>query len=58
MHAASIFPPSLLLCLLAAPAPAQPEALFHSRDHSDLRPSPRRRAQPIADVLAAQVGDA
>ncbi|GAB5578874.1 macrophage metalloelastase isoform X2 [Prionailurus iriomotensis] len=54
MLAASILRRSLLLCWLAAPRAAGPEPLFHSRDRSDLEPPPLRRAQPIADVLAAQ----
>ncbi|XP_070289331.1 matrix metalloproteinase-21 [Myotis yumanensis] len=54
MLAASIFRPTLLLCWLAAPRAARPEALFHSRDRSDLAASPLRRAAPIADLLAAQ----
>nr|XP_017818752.2 matrix metalloproteinase-21 isoform X2 [Callithrix jacchus]XP_035125315.2 matrix metalloproteinase-21 isoform X2 [Callithrix jacchus]XP_054099430.1 matrix metalloproteinase-21 isoform X2 [Callithrix jacchus]XP_054099431.1 matrix metalloproteinase-21 isoform X2 [Callithrix jacchus] len=54
MLTASIFRPTLLLCWLAAPGPTQPESLFHSRDHSDLEPSPLRQAQPIADLHAAQ----
>ncbi|KAM5271439.1 matrix metalloproteinase-21 [Ctenodactylus gundi] len=54
MLAASVLSPTLLLCWLAAPRPAQPEALFHSRDRSDLEPSPLRRAKPITDVHAAQ----
>ncbi|XP_004375033.1 matrix metalloproteinase-21 [Trichechus manatus latirostris] len=54
MHAASIFRPTLLFCWLAAPWPAQPETLFHGRDHSDLEPSLLRQAQPIADLRAAQ----
>ncbi|XP_044604865.1 matrix metalloproteinase-21 [Equus asinus] len=54
MRAASIFRPTLLLCWLAAPRPAQPETLFHSRDRSDLEPSQLRRAKPIADLPAAQ----
>ena len=56
MLAASIFRPTLLLCWLAAPWPTQPESLFHSRDRSDLEPSPLRQAKPIADLHAAQVG--
>lgn len=58
MLAASILRRSLLLCWLAAPRAAGPEPLFHSRDRSDLEPPPLRRAQPIADALAAQVGGA
>ncbi|XP_002721290.3 matrix metalloproteinase-21 [Oryctolagus cuniculus] len=54
MLAASVFCPALLLCGLTAPRPARPEMLFHSRDHSDLEPSPLRRAKPIADLHAAQ----
>ncbi|XP_012510802.1 PREDICTED: matrix metalloproteinase-21 [Propithecus coquereli] len=54
MLAASIFRPTLLLCWFAGPRPAQPETLFHSRDHSDLEPSPLRQAKPIADLHAAQ----
>ncbi|KAM7073446.1 matrix metalloproteinase-21 [Molossus nigricans] len=54
MLAASILRPTLLLCWLAAPRPAGPETLFHSRDRSDLAPSPLRRATPIADLRAAQ----
>ncbi|XP_049502565.1 matrix metalloproteinase-21 [Panthera uncia] len=54
MLAASILRRSLLLCWLAAPRAAGPEPLFHSRDRSDLEPPPLRRAQPIADALAAQ----
>ncbi|XP_037661258.1 matrix metalloproteinase-21 [Choloepus didactylus] len=54
MHAASVFRRTLLLCWLAAPRPAQPETLFHSRDHSDLELTPLRRAKPIADLRAAQ----
>uniref|UniRef100_G1QIQ4 Matrix metalloproteinase-21 n=1 Tax=Nomascus leucogenys TaxID=61853 RepID=G1QIQ4_NOMLE len=54
MLAASIFRPTLLLCWLAAPWPTQPESLFHSRDRSDLEPSPLRQAKPIADLHAAQ----
>ncbi|XP_076982492.1 matrix metalloproteinase-21 [Tamandua tetradactyla] len=54
MHAASILRPTLLLCWLAAPRPAQPETLFHSRDHSDLQRPTLRRARPIADLHAAQ----
>ncbi|XP_025253322.1 matrix metalloproteinase-21 [Theropithecus gelada] len=54
MLAASIFRPTLLLCWLAAPWSAQPESLFHSRDRSDLEPSPLRQAKPIADLHAAQ----
>nr|XP_023415585.1 matrix metalloproteinase-21 [Loxodonta africana] len=54
MHAASIFRPTLLLCWLAAPQPAHPEILFHSRDHSDLEPSFLRQAQPIANPRTAQ----
>ncbi|XP_008579190.1 PREDICTED: matrix metalloproteinase-21 [Galeopterus variegatus] len=57
MLAASIFRPTLLLCWLAAPQPAQPEALFHSRDHSDLQLSPLRQAKPITDLHDAQVGE-
>ncbi|XP_049620432.1 matrix metalloproteinase-21 [Suncus etruscus] len=45
---------SLLLCCLAAPLPTHLEMLFHSRDRSDLRPVPQQRAQPIADLPAAQ----
>lgn len=48
---------SLLLCCLAAPLPTHLEMLFHSRDRSDLRPVPQQRAQPIADLPGAQVGD-
>lgn len=58
MLAASVVRRTLLLCWLAAPRPARPEPLFHSRDRSDLEPAPLRRAQPIADLLAAQVGAA
>uniref|UniRef100_A0A2K5TUJ3 Matrix metalloproteinase-21 n=1 Tax=Macaca fascicularis TaxID=9541 RepID=A0A2K5TUJ3_MACFA len=54
MLAASIFRPTLLLCWLAAPWSTQPESLFHSRDRSDLEPSPLRQAKPIADLHAAQ----
>ncbi|KAL4699253.1 hypothetical protein H8959_011910 [Pygathrix nigripes] len=54
MLAASIFRPTLLLCCLAAPWSTQPESLFHSRDRSDLEPSPLRQAKPIADLHAAQ----
>ncbi|XP_004617858.2 matrix metalloproteinase-21 [Sorex araneus] len=54
MHAASLLQPALLLCCLAALLPARPETLFHSRDRSDLRPPPGRRAQPIADLPGAQ----
>ncbi|XP_045710506.1 matrix metalloproteinase-21 [Phyllostomus hastatus] len=50
----SIFRLTLLLCGLAAPRPAQPEALFHSRGRWDLAPSPLRRATPIANLRAAQ----
>uniref|UniRef100_A0A2K5Y288 Matrix metalloproteinase-21 n=1 Tax=Mandrillus leucophaeus TaxID=9568 RepID=A0A2K5Y288_MANLE len=56
MLAASIFRPTLLLCWLTAPWSTQPESLFHSRDRSDLEPSPLRQAKPIADLHAAQVG--
>ncbi|XP_058154150.1 matrix metalloproteinase-21 [Dasypus novemcinctus] len=52
MRPAPLLRLALLLCGLAAPA--RPEALFHSRDRSDLQPSPPRRAQPIADPRAAQ----
>lgn len=48
----------LLLCWLAGPRPTRLETLFHSRDRSDLAPWPLRRAAPIADLLAAQVGEA
>ncbi|XP_029776456.1 matrix metalloproteinase-21 [Suricata suricatta] len=58
MLAASILRGTLLLCWLASPLPVRAEPLFHSRDRSDLEPSPQRRAQPIADLLAAQVGGA
>ncbi|XP_037015038.2 matrix metalloproteinase-21 [Artibeus jamaicensis] len=54
MLAVAILPPTLLLCWLAAPWPARPETLFHSRGRSDLAPSPLRRATPIADLRAAQ----
>ncbi|XP_054546494.1 matrix metalloproteinase-21 [Talpa occidentalis] len=54
MRAAAIFRPALLLCWLLAPRPARPETLFHSRDRSDLAPSPLRRARPITDLHAAQ----
>ncbi|XP_066096493.1 matrix metalloproteinase-21 [Saccopteryx bilineata] len=54
MLLASILRPTLLLCWLAAPGPSQPERLFHSRDRSDLAPSPLRQATPIADLLTAQ----
>ncbi|XP_027975730.1 matrix metalloproteinase-21 [Eumetopias jubatus] len=54
MLAASAVRRALLLCWLAAPRPARPEPLFHSRDRSDLEPAPLRRAQPIADPVAAQ----
>ncbi|XP_044092637.1 matrix metalloproteinase-21 [Neovison vison] len=54
MLAASAVRRALLLCWLAAPGPARPEPLFHSRDRSDLEPAPLRRAQPIADPLTAQ----
>ncbi|KAK1333379.1 hypothetical protein QTO34_005762 [Cnephaeus nilssonii] len=56
MLAASILRPTLLLCWLAAPRAARPEALFHRRDRSDLAPAPLRRAPPIAGLPAAQVG--
>lgn len=56
MLTASFFYLILLLWGLAAPRPAQPEMLFHSRDHSDLEPSPLHQAKPIADLPAAQVG--
>nr|XP_004659252.2 matrix metalloproteinase-21 [Jaculus jaculus] len=50
--------PALRLTLLAfwlgTPQPAHPEMLFHSRDRSDLEPSPLSRAKPIADLRAAQ----
>ncbi|XP_042557292.1 matrix metalloproteinase-21 [Dipodomys spectabilis] len=53
-----LLPPLLLPLLhrLAAPRPAQAQAesVFHSRDRSDLAPSPRQRAKPIADLRAAQ----
>lgn len=58
MLAAPIFRSTLLLCWLAAPQPARPETLFHSRDRSDLAPPLLRRATPIADLFAAQVGKA
>lgn len=58
MLAVSIFRLTLPLCWLAAPRPAGPEALFHSRGRWDLAPSPLRRATPIADLRAAQVGEA
>lgn len=59
MIAASVLRLTLLLCWLVAPQPTQPERLFHSRDRSDLEPSPLSRAKPIADLHAAQVrGDA
>ncbi|XP_077733134.1 matrix metalloproteinase-21 [Canis aureus] len=45
---------ALLLCGLAAPPPARPEPLLRSRDRPDLEPAPPRRAQPIADLPAAQ----
>ncbi|XP_004579802.2 matrix metalloproteinase-21 [Ochotona princeps] len=54
MLTASFFYLTLLLWGLATPRPAQPEMLFHSRDHSDLEPSPLHRAKPIADLRAAQ----
>nr|XP_019597748.1 PREDICTED: matrix metalloproteinase-21 [Rhinolophus sinicus] len=54
MLAASIFRSTLLLGWLAAPQPARPETLFHSRDRSDLAPPLLRRATPIADLFAAQ----
>lgn len=55
MLAASILRSALLLGWLAAPQPARPETLFHSRDRSDLAPPLLRRAPPIADLFAAQV---
>lgn len=55
MLAASALRLTLLLCWLVAPQPAQPERLFHSRDRSDLEPSPLSQAKPIADLHAAQV---
>ncbi|XP_053440183.1 matrix metalloproteinase-21 [Nycticebus coucang] len=54
MLTASIFRPTLLLCWFTAPRPAQPETLFHSRDHSDRETSPLHQAKPIADLHAAQ----
>ncbi|XP_053779083.1 matrix metalloproteinase-21 [Desmodus rotundus] len=54
MLAVSLLRPTLLLCWLAAPRPARPEPLFHSRHRSDLAPSPLRQATPIADLRAAQ----
>ncbi|KAM6185916.1 matrix metalloproteinase-21 [Rhynchocyon petersi] len=54
MHATSIFHPTLLLCWLVAPQPGQCETLYHSRDRSDLEPSPLRQAQPIASHRSAQ----
>ena len=57
MLAVSVLRPTLLLCWLAAPRPARPEPLFHSRHRSDLAPSPLRQATPIADLRAAQVGE-
>uniref|UniRef100_A0A8C6W7J9 Matrix metalloproteinase-21 n=1 Tax=Nannospalax galili TaxID=1026970 RepID=A0A8C6W7J9_NANGA len=54
MLAASVLRLTLLLCWLAALQPTQPERLFHSRDRSDLEPSPLSRAKPIADLHAAQ----
>lgn len=55
MLAASVLRLTWLLCWLVAPQPTQPERLFHSRDRSDLEPSPLSRAKPIADLHAAQV---
>ncbi|KAH0519630.1 Matrix metalloproteinase-21 [Microtus ochrogaster] len=54
MLAASALRLTLLLCWLVAPQPTQPERLFHSRDRSDLEPSPLSQAKPIADLHAAQ----
>ncbi|XP_015353870.1 matrix metalloproteinase-21 [Marmota marmota marmota] len=54
MLAFSVLCPTLLLSCLAVPWPAQAETLFHSRDRSDLEPSPLRRAKPITDLHAAQ----
>jgi hypothetical protein len=48
---------TLLLCWLAAPWPAQTEKLFHSRDRSDLEPSPLHWAKPITNLHSAQVGE-
>nr|XP_020034945.1 matrix metalloproteinase-21 [Castor canadensis] len=45
---------TLLLCWLAAPWPAQTEKLFHSRDRSDLEPSPLHWAKPITNLHSAQ----
>ncbi|XP_006879932.1 PREDICTED: matrix metalloproteinase-21 [Elephantulus edwardii] len=54
MHATSLFRPTVLLCWLTAPKPGHCETLFHSRDRSDLEPSPLRQARPIADARSAQ----
>ncbi|KAF6110148.1 matrix metallopeptidase 21 [Phyllostomus discolor] len=54
MLVVSIFRLTLLLCWLAAPWPARPEALFHIRGRWDLAPSPLRQATPIANLRAAQ----
>ncbi|KAL1789249.1 matrix metalloproteinase-21 [Sigmodon hispidus] len=54
MLAASVLRLTLILCWLVAPQPTQPERLFHSRDRSDLEPSPQSQAKPIADRHAAQ----
>ncbi|KAM9065727.1 matrix metalloproteinase-21 [Sarcophilus harrisii] len=55
MPAAIPLPLVRLLCLLAAPWPAQPEKLFHSRDHSDLEESVLHQAEPVTDLHSAQL---
>uniref|UniRef100_A0A4X2ME35 Matrix metalloproteinase-21 n=1 Tax=Vombatus ursinus TaxID=29139 RepID=A0A4X2ME35_VOMUR len=55
MPAAVYLPGTWLLCLLAAPWPAQPEKLFHIRDHSDMEESALHRAEPVTDLRSAQL---
>uniref|UniRef100_F7A6T1 Matrix metalloproteinase-21 n=1 Tax=Monodelphis domestica TaxID=13616 RepID=F7A6T1_MONDO len=55
MQAPLGLPWTWLLCFLAAPWPSQPEKLFHSRDHSDLKESVLRQAKPVTDLHSAQL---
>nr|Q90YC2.1 RecName: Full=Matrix metalloproteinase-21; Short=MMP-21; Flags: Precursor [Cynops pyrrhogaster]BAB62075.1 matrix metalloproteinase-21 [Cynops pyrrhogaster] len=43
-----------LLLLLGALTPGHQEKLFHSRDHSDLQPSPQHQAELVTDLQSAQ----